>query len=60
MDKSAYPEHIRQAVDLISAVLRRIKHNRLDKTNHKSLYIRTLKGGRYGEKLNACKADCGA
>ena len=28
----SYPEHIRQAVDLIAAILRRIKASRLDKS----------------------------
>ena len=31
-DKKEYPEHIRQAVDLIAAILRRIRENRLDKS----------------------------
>ena len=30
-DKKEYPEHIRQAVDLIAAILRRIKASQLDK-----------------------------
>ena len=32
-DKKEYPEHIRQAVDLIAAILRRIKASRLDKSS---------------------------
>ena len=31
-DKEDVPEHIRQAVDLIAAILRRIKASRLDKS----------------------------
>ena len=33
-DKKEYPEHIRQAVDLIAAVLRRIKEKALDEIRH--------------------------
>jgi hypothetical protein len=38
------PENIRQAVDLISAVLRRIMSKRLDKAPHRRLYITQVKG----------------
>ena len=31
-DKKEVPEHIRQAIDLISAILRRIRGSRLDKS----------------------------
>ena len=31
-DNKEYPEHIQQAVDLIAAILRRIKASRLDKS----------------------------
>ena len=31
-DKKENPEHIRQAVDLIAAILRRIKASQLDKS----------------------------
>ena len=31
-EKKDFPEHIQQAVDLISAILRRIKASRLDKS----------------------------
>lgn len=60
MDKNAYPEHVRQALDLISAVIRRIKNNRLDKSCHKSLYMKTFNGGGHGKKFNACATDCRA
>ncbi|MDD5599506.1 MAG: hypothetical protein PHV82_16280 [Victivallaceae bacterium] len=38
------PENIRQAVDLISAVLRRIMDKRLDKSRYKSLYMTNEQG----------------
>ena len=31
-DKKEGPEHIRQAIDLISAILQRIRESRLDKS----------------------------
>jgi Tfp pilus assembly protein PilW len=37
-------ENIRQAVDLISAVLRRTAYKRLDKSRHKSLYMTSKQG----------------
>ena len=43
-DNKEYPEHIRQAIDLISAVLRRIKEKALDKSQNKCLYITEPKG----------------
>ena len=43
-DKKEYPEHIRQAVDLIAAVLRRIKGKALDKSPERCLYIAEPKG----------------
>ena len=43
-DKKEYPEHIRQAVDLIAAVLRRIKEKALDKSQDSCLYIAKPKG----------------
>ena len=39
MDKRELPENIRQAIDLIAAVLRRIKAKELDKRRDKCLYI---------------------
>jgi hypothetical protein len=43
-DKKTIPENIRQAVDLISAVLRRIMNKRLDKSRYKSLYMTSKQG----------------
>jgi hypothetical protein len=37
-------ENIRQAVDLLSAVLRRIMDKRLDKLRYKSLYMTRKQG----------------
>ena len=39
MDKRELPENIRQAIDLIAAVLRRIKAKELDKRRDECLYI---------------------
>ena len=44
VEKKELPEHIQQAVDLISAVLRRIKEKALDKSQDKCLYIAKPKG----------------
>lgn len=44
MDKRELPENIRQAIDLIVAVLRRIKEKELDKCRDKCLYIEKSKG----------------
>ena len=44
MDKRDLPENIRQAIDLIAAVLRRIKAKELDKRRDKCLYIEKSKG----------------
>ena len=44
MDKRELPENIRQAIDLIAAVLRRIKAKELDKRRDKCLYIEKSKG----------------
>ena len=44
MDKREVPENIRQAIDLIAAVLRRIKAKELDKRRDKCLYIEKRKG----------------
>lgn len=44
MDKRELPENIRQAIDLIAAVLRRIKAKELDKRRDKGLYIEKSKG----------------
>lgn len=38
-DSNPIPENIQQAVDLISAVLRKIMNKRLDKPRYKSLYM---------------------
>ena len=43
-DKKENPEHIRQAVDLIAAVLRRIKDRTLDKSQNPCLYMKEAKG----------------
>ena len=43
-DKKEYPEHIRQAVDLIAAILRRIRESRLDNERNKCLYMKDAKG----------------
>ena len=40
-NKNEYPEHLRQVVDLIAAVLRRIKDNRLDKPSISCLHTAT-------------------
>ena len=39
-----YPENVRQLVDLVSAILRRIKEKRLDKANIPCLHMATWKG----------------
>lgn len=44
MDKKELPENIRQAIDLIAAVLRRIKGKRLDKSEAPCLYMTEAKG----------------
>ena len=44
MDKRKLPENIRQAIDLIAAVLRRIKDKRLDKSKNPCLYMTEAKG----------------
>ena len=44
MDKQELPENIRQAIDLIAAVLRRIKAKELDKRRDECLYIEKSKG----------------
>ena len=43
-NKKNIPENIRQAVDLVSAVLRRIKEKALDKSPERWLYIAEPKG----------------
>jgi len=43
-EKTEYPEHLRQAVDLIAAVLRRIREKALDKSRNERLYIGSAKG----------------
>lgn len=40
-DRKEYPEHLRQLMDLVSAVLRRIKDKRLDKADIPCLHIAT-------------------
>ncbi len=44
MDKKELPENLRQAIDLIVAVLRRIKEKRLDKSENPCLYMTEVKG----------------
>lgn len=44
MDKRELPENIRQAIDLIAAVLRRIKEKRLDNSKNPCLYMTEAKG----------------
>lgn len=44
MDKRELPENIRQAIDLIAAVLRRIKAKELDKRRDECLYIEKNQG----------------
>jgi len=44
VEKLEYPEHLRQAVDLIAAVLRRIREKTLDKPRNECLYMGTAKG----------------
>ena len=44
MDKRELPENIRQAIDLIAAVLRRIKAKELDKCKNECLYMTKAKG----------------
>lgn len=36
------PEHLRQTIDLLTAILRRITQNELDISNDKSLYMTNL------------------
>ena len=43
-DKKEVPEHIRQAIDLISAILRRIRESRLDNEQNRCLYMKKAKG----------------
>ena len=43
-EKKEFPEHIQQAVDLVAAVLRRIKEKALDKSQDSCLYIAKPKG----------------
>ena len=43
-EKKEFPEHIQQAVDLVSAILRRIKDRTLDKSQNPCLYIAKPKG----------------
>ena len=43
-DIKEYPEHLRQVVDLIAAVLRRIREKTLDKPRNECLYMGTAKG----------------
>ena len=45
MDERELPENIRQAINLIAAVLRRIKAKELDKCRDQCLYIGKSKGG---------------
>ena len=44
MYKKELPENIRQAIDLVAAVLRRIKEKRLDKSENPCLYMTEAKG----------------
>ncbi len=44
MDKKEFPENIRQALDLIAAVFRRIKKKALDKTYSSCLYMPQTEG----------------
>lgn len=45
MDKKELPENIRQAIDLVAAVLRRIKTKQLDKSPTPCLlYTRNMEG----------------
>ena len=39
-----YPEHILEVIDLVSAILRRIKEKRLDKSKNECLYTGPTKG----------------
>ena len=39
-----YPENVRQLVDLVSAILRRMKERQLDNPNISCLHIATRKG----------------
>lgn len=43
-NKKNFPEHIQQAVDLVSAVLRRIREKALDKSPEGCLYMKEAKG----------------
>ena len=43
-EKKEVPEHIQQSVDLIAAVLRRIKEKALDKSQNPCLYMKEAKG----------------
>ena len=43
-EKKEFPEHIQQAVDLVAAVLQRIKEKALDKSQNPCLYMKEAKG----------------
>ncbi|MDD4818266.1 MAG: hypothetical protein PHI85_09885 [Victivallaceae bacterium] len=44
MDDKTLPENIRQTIDLIVAVFRKIQKKPLDKVEHKSLCNKSMKG----------------
>ena len=43
-EKIKYPEHILEMIDLVSAILRRIKEKQLDKPNIPCLHVPKQKG----------------
>ena len=43
-DRKEYPEHLRQVIDLVAAILRRIKDRQLDKADMPCLHIAKQKG----------------
>ena len=58
MDKRELPENIRQAIDLIAAVLRRIKAKELDKRRDECLYIEFFAESRQKNWINAGTNAC--
>ncbi len=49
MTENQLPENIKQAVDLISAVIQRIKKNKLAINNKSCLYMTNTKGVKHGK-----------
>ena len=43
-EKKEFPEHIRQVIDLVASILRRIRDTRLDNEQNRCLYMKKAKG----------------